>query len=299
MVVKLLKKIAGRAQKSGALPELPGKEDVRWKFEAVCRQLDVDSEAVRDLVLYELTDGTRTSTDLDGVDAYLDGSLFVLRLAHMLDALGCSCAYVLTVGEGHKVRDNWQEMMEALQKSVAIWKAYVEKYNIRMKFVGNFSALEGMDEFKESLAKLEEYSKKNSGMVLFVLVNYSADWAYADARFKQLPNANVIVKHTKGQVNEGLWLPGKLHGNSFVYVQQGSCSSTWTDNQLINFIAMCTRSMVLHKGRQYGKSYEAGEREEIRQQREIDMSFVHKKLAEHPTKRVVMFSHVGPEIYEF
>ncbi|MEM7813694.1 MAG: hypothetical protein QW548_02215 [Candidatus Aenigmatarchaeota archaeon] len=299
MVVKILKKITGQVKKQGALPAFPSKEDVRWKFEAACRKLDVDPEAVKELVIYELTDGTRTSTDLEGVEAYLDGSRFVLRLAHMLDALGCSCAYVLTVGEGHKVRDNWQEMLEALSKSVALWKDYVEKHNIRLKFVGNFAGLEGMDEFKSELAKLEELSKKNSGMVVFVLVNYSADWAYADTRFKQLPNANVIIKHTKGQVNEGLWLPGKLHGNSFVYVQQGSCSSTWTDDQLINFIAMCTRSMVLHKGRQYGKSYEEGEKEAIRQQREVEMSFVHKRLTDKPTKRVVMFSHVGPEIYEF
>lgn len=295
MVLKLIRKVI----RQSSLPDFPKKEDIKWKFEAACRELDVDPQEINDLVIYELTDGTRTSTDLEGVDAYVDGSLFTMRLMHMLDSLGCKCTYVLTVGEGHQARDNWDEMIEALKKSVALWKEYVEKYNIRLKFVGNFSGLEGMQDFKESLKNLEEYSKKNSGMIVFVLVNYSADWAYKEERFKQLPNANVIVKHTKGQVNEGLWLPGKLHGNSFVYVQQGSCSSTWTDEQMIQFITMCTRSMSLHKGRQYSKSYEEGEKEEIRERREVEMSMIYKKLSKTPNKRVVMFSHVGPEIYEF
>jgi len=278
---------------------LPAKEEVKWQFDGACHELGIDPESARELVIYELTDGTRTSTDLQGADAYLDGGMFSLRLMHMLDALGCKCAYVLTVGEGHKARENWQDMMDALKKSVALWTEYVEKHNIRLKFVGNFKELEGLEDFKEELSKLERLSAKNSGLIVFVLVNYSSDWAYSDERFKQLPNANVIIKHTKGQVNEGLWLPGKLHGNSFMYVQQGSCSSTWNDEQLIKMIALAARSMVLHKGMQYSKSYEDGEKEEIRRKREVEMSMVHKQLSNKPSKRVVIFSHVGPEIYEF
>lgn len=281
------------------LPALPSKKTITQIFEARCKELDVDPTAVADLVIYELTDGTRTSTDLTGPEAYYDGSLFVLRLVHVLDALGCRYAYVLTVGESHQIRDNWQDIMTALQKSVKLWTEYVKNHNIRIKFVGNFETLRGMEDFKAALKNIERLSAKNDGMIIFILINYSSSWAYSDARFKQLPNANVIIKHTKGQVNEGLWLPDKLHDNSFVYVQQGSCSSTWSDEQLITLVALATRSMVLHKGLQYGKSYAEGEKEAIRQAREIEMSLVHRQLSKKATKRVVMFSHIGPEIYEF
>lgn len=298
--MRILKKLENKL-KGSDLPDLLDAETIRVKFQAYCRELEIDPKEAEQLIIYELTDGTRTSTKLSGWEAYHDGSLFVTRLVHVLDTIGCKMFYVLTVGEGHKARDNWDEMMLALDRTTALWKEYVSKYNVRMKFVGNFEGLEGegVEEFKRKLKELEALSAKNTGMVMLVLINYSADWAYGDTRWRSLPNANVIVKHTKGQVNEGLWLPGKLQNNSFVYVQQGSCSSTWDDDQIIWLAALATRSMILHKGRQYGKSYMPGEIEEIRQKREVERTMVHLSLSDKPTKRVVMFSHVGPEIYEF
>jgi hypothetical protein len=300
-MMKSLSDLIGKKPKNALLPDLPSKGETEKLFRQCCKELDVNPKAVEDLVIYELTDGTRTSTDLSGWEAYYDGSLFSLRLAHMLSLLGSKHFYVLTAGEGHQARDNWQDIMQALVKSVALWKEYVAKHNMRLKFIGNVETLrgKGFDQFIEELRKLEQLSLRNTGMITFVLINYSADWAYSDPRWQAVPNANVIVKHTKGQVNEGLWLPGKLKNNSFVYVQQGSCSSTWTDKQLLWFIAMCTRSMALHQGMQYSKSYAEGEKELMRQKRENEMSFVHRKLAENYTKRVVMFSHLGPEVYEF
>lgn len=280
------------------LPEFPKQEEIKQKFEECCKRLEINKEKIKELVIYELTDGTRTTTDLSGTDAYVDGGLFIMRLLHTLSVLGVENAYVLTTGEGHKKRDNFDDIMAALKKNVSLYSEYLNKYPMKMRFLGNFSSLE--KDFEESLKMIESLSdKKPSSLTSYILVNYSTDWAYSSGELKDKPNANVIIKHTKGQVNEGLWLPDKLHGNSFVYVQNGSMSETWTDEQLIWLAALALRSYLLHKGRQYSKSYGEKEIEEIKKKREIEMSLVHEKLKEGPTKRVVMFSHVGPEIYEF
>ncbi|MBL7160637.1 MAG: hypothetical protein ISS93_02160 [Candidatus Aenigmarchaeota archaeon] len=283
------------------IPKLPEKEHVLNEFKGICSKLDTDPEQMKDLVIYELTDGTRTCSSLNGSDAYVDGGAFILRMAHLLNAVGARNFYVLTTGRNHKIRDNYMEIMDALLKEVDIYTEFASQQNICLRFVGD---LEGIShpkagEFREQLKALEKQTSTNTGMTLFVLIDYDTEWALSSEEFKGLPGANVIVKHTKGQVNEGLWLPGKLHGNSFVYAQNASSGRNWSDRDLLHLIAASLRSMILHKGLQYGKSYQEGEAEEIQNKREKDLSLVHRQLENPFTKRVVMFSHLGPEIYEF
>ncbi|MBS3054511.1 MAG: hypothetical protein J4431_03175 [Candidatus Aenigmarchaeota archaeon] len=281
------------------IPKLMKKEGARKLFHEACRKLGIDEKRMSELCVYELTDGTRTSTDLGGWEAYFDGGMFVLRLFHIMSMLGAKNAYVLTTGEGHKKRDNYSDIMQSLEKQVNVYSRYVKEHNVRLKFVANVPILARFTKFMRMLNKLENESAKNDGMTVYVLINYSADWAYRTGALKKLPNANVIIKHTKGQVNEGLWLPGKLHNNGFVYAQNGSSSRNWTDKQLVYFAALMLKSMIHHQGQQYQKSYKEGEKEYIRDMREKKMVFVHKKLLPKPTKRVVIFSNLGPEVYEF
>lgn len=281
------------------IPKLVNKEDAEKIFHEACKKLDIDQKLINELSVYELTDGSRTSTDLDGWEAYFDGGMFVLRLFHIMSVLGAKNAYVLTTGEGHKKRENYNDIMKGLEKQIEVYSEYVRKHDMRLKFIANVPLLARLSKFMRALKRLEKESEKNRGLTVFVLINYSSDWAYRTGVLKKLPNANVIIKHTKGQVNEGLWLPGKLHNNGFVYVQNGSASRNWSDKQLVYFTAIALRSMILHRGQQYQKTYEKGEIEYIRKMREQRRVFVHRKLTAKPNKRVVMFSHLGPEIYEF
>jgi hypothetical protein len=62
--------------------------------------------------------------------------------------------------------------------------------------------------------------------------------------------------------------------------------------------------MLINMGTHLSKSYKSGEKENIRKQREIDLSIINKsfydkKIESKIPKRVVIFSSVGPEIYEF
>ena len=281
------------------LPNLLNKKEAEKLFARACRELKIDKNKIKDLVIYELTDGTRTSTDLDGWKAYFDGGMFILRLYHILSLLECRCSYVLTTGEGHKKRDNYKDIIESLNKQVEVYSEYVRKHNMRLKFIANVPTLARFSSFMRRLRDLEKESQKNSGFTTFVLINYSASWAIRSGALKNLPNANVIIKHTKGQINEGLWLPDKLHNNSFVYAQIGSVSSNWSDKDLVYLIAIALRSMTFHQGQQYKKSYKEGEKTKIRELREKKLYMMHKKLGKKCSKRVVMFSNVGPEIYEF
>ena len=285
--------------KTMEIPNLMGRKEAKSAFREACKKLRIDGKRMEELCVYELTDGTRTSTDLAGWEAYFDGGMFVLRLFHIMAMLGAKNAYVLTTGEGHKKRDNYHDIMQSLKKQVDVYSWYVKEHNVRLRFVANVPILARFTKFMRMLHRLEKESAKNNGLTVYVLINYSADWAYRTGALKKLPNANVIIKHTKGQVNEGLWLPGKLHNNGFVYAQNGSSSRNWTDKELVYFIAIMLRSMLFHQGQQYQKTYKKGEKELIREMREKKMVFVHKKLFPKPTKRVVIFSNVGPEIYEF
>ncbi len=284
------------------LPKFISKEEAQKIFDEWLEKLEIKDrkKEIEDLVMYELTDGTRTSTDLKGWEAYFDGGLFILRLVHLLNLLGAKRFYVLTTGQKHRVRDNYKEIIDALVQEVGVYKKFAEENNIRLRFVGDLENMKypHADIFRKALESLEKETSKNK-FELFVLIDYSSEWATHNSEFEKLPNANVIVKHTKGQVNEGLWLPGKLEGNSFLYAQNGSMSSTWSDKELIFLIAASFRSMLLHRGQQYGKSYKQGETDWIRKKREDELSMVYKKFATKPKKRIVMFGQIGPEIYEF
>ncbi len=284
------------------LPDLPPEHEVKKMFDKACRKLRISEEekqAISQLAIYELTDGTRTTTDLKGWEAYFDGGLFIMRLFYLMSKLGIDHSYVLTTGFKHQTRENYQEIIKALQKEVVVYNEFATKHNIKLKFVTENKSLKKIKGFLKSLRDLEKKTVKNTGITMYILINYDSEWAYKDRKFKKLPNANVIVKHTKGQVNEGLWLPGKLHGNGFVYAQNGSMSSVWSDMDLIYLITCCLRSMLQHQGMQYASAYNGNEDQIIRQKRENELYFVRRKLTFIPKKRIVLFSKYGPEIYEF
>tara|TARA_Y100000310_G_scaffold327924_1_gene395105 strand:+ start:185 stop:1063 length:879 start_codon:yes stop_codon:yes gene_type:complete len=284
------------------LPELPSQSNVQKMFDKACKKMkltDKEKSAISDLAIYELTDGTRTTTDLKGWETYFDGGLFVMRLFYLLSQLGVKHSYVLTTGFKHQSRENYNEIIKALEKEVEVYHEFATKNNIKLKFVLDKKSLKKVKGFLPALTKLEKETKNNTGITMYILINYDSDWAYKDKSFKKLPNANVIIKHTKGQINEGLWLPGKLHGNGFVYAQNGSMNQIWSDMDLIYLITCCLRSMTQHQGMQYASAYQGNEDQVIRHQREDKLYMIKKKFKFRPKKRVVLFSKYGPEIYEF
>jgi hypothetical protein len=256
-----------------------------------------------------MTDGTRTSlTDTNGWMAYIEGGIFCLRLIHILKLLGVRNIYVNVIHERHKDRENYKEIYRALKSLTVIYKEYITTYkDIELDFIGDYKhRIEPTNRYRIDIRKefdiLKNLSKNSDAKInVYFMINYSTRWLANEGwkLFANLPEANVIVRHCKGYVNGDMWLYGKLDNNSFVYVQNGSVSKNWTDEQLIYLVGIALKSMIVNRGTHYLKSYDDIELNEIRRLREVKLSIVHEKLSSTPTKRAVMFSPVGPEIYEF
>jgi hypothetical protein len=296
--------------------ELPSKGNVIKAFEAACQSLGIEriDEGMKDLVIYEMTDGMRTSTLLEGGNAYFDGGVFCLRFIHMLRILGMNSCYVNVIEKKHTRRDNYANIFDGLKKLFPIYAEYAKVNNIKLVFLGDLDgSLEPkgyQGNFSEDLKRLESETEKNNGFTAYFLINYSLDWAMKnESRFAAMPMLDVTVRHTKFQFPTGMMLPSsKSDFCSLIYVQQGSAGTTWSDNQIVQLIAVSLRSKLLNNGTQYLKSYKDGERDKIRSKRENELFMIHRTLAAnetggvgsiHNTKRAILAGPEGPEIYEF
>ncbi|MFZ2410200.1 MAG: hypothetical protein WAW23_01380 [Candidatus Methanoperedens sp.] len=291
---------------------LPPEEEISTIFKECCEKLEIEGSGknMEELVIYDMTDGTRTSTELEGADAYFDGGLFVMRFIHFLKVLGAKNSYINVIHEGHKERVNYRDIYEGMRRHVEMYREYSKKNNVRLRFVGKYDAsISPKDtayDLRKDLKDLEDATAINPEHTVHFMVNYSTRWAAEEGKdfFKTLPEVNVILRHAKGYVNGDMWLYGKLNNNSFVYAQNGSSNINWSDRQLIMLIALCLRSMLLNKGTHLSKKYEGDEKDIVRQKRELELSFIHKSFYDSSTetkfkKRVVIFSSYGPEVYEF
>lgn len=291
---------------------LPSNEEIRAIFKDCCENLEIDGSRknMEELVIYDMTDGTRTSTELEGSDAYFDGGLFVMRFVHFLKVLGAKNSYINVIHEGHKDRVNYKDIYEGMRRHVEMYREYAKNKRVRLRFVGKYDVrIDPKDtnyDLRKDLKDLEGTTAKDAEHTVHFMINYSARWAAEEGKefFKALPEANVILRHAKGYVNGDMWLYGKLDSNSFVYAQNGSSNINWSDRQIITLIALCLRSMLLNKGTHLSKKYEGDEKDIVRQKREVELSFIHKSFYDKSTetkfqKRAVIFSSYGPEIYEF
>jgi hypothetical protein len=291
--------------------EFPKEKSIKKMFENACNELGIEESKrnVEELVIYEMTDGSRTSTGSEsGWKAYFEGGIFCLRFIHFLKILGGKYLYVNVIHERHKFRENYRDIYEGMRQLVDIYRDYAE-YNqdVRWRFIGDYKHRiepSGMNSFdlRKALKSLENINTGNTkAFTVYFMINYSTKWLAKEGwkLFEPLPDIDVILRHCKGYVNGDMWLYDKLDNNSFMYVQNGSVSKNWSDQQLVYLISMALRSKILNQGTHYSKTYTEKEIDEIRRKREIELSIVHRKLEEKPSKRVIIFSSVGPEIYEF
>ena len=309
--------------------KLPSDENIASSFTKACECLRMKQyeKHMQDTVIYEMTDGMRTSTPHDGDVTYFDGGIFCLRFINILRALGMPACYVNVIEEKHKHRVNYRHIFDGLRKLYSVFDEYAEEYNIRLRFLGNLDErLEPpgqSGDFAGDLRELEKNTKSNKTFCAYFLMNYSLDWAMKnESIFADVHNIDVTIRHTKLQFPTGMMLPpSKSDFTSLVYVQQGSASSTWSDQQLVDLVALALKSKILNVGTQYLKWYKVGERERVRFQREEDLFFMHRRLfvdrlvsdilyekvddksirMGYPPKikRVILAGAAGPEIYEF
>lgn len=260
---------------------------------------------LEELCVYDMTDGTRTSTELKGSAAYVDGGLFALRFTNTLRVLGARNVYLNVIHREHRKRANYKDIYEAMIKLVDVYLNYANKYNARLKFLGNLE--ERIDDksakfnLGDVLKGLEKRTECNTGITMYILVNFSTKWlSKHEEIFENLPEINAVVRHTKGYINGDMQIFGKMDNHSFIYAQNGSSSTNWSDRQIVYLATICLKSYLLNRGTHLTKIYTNGEDKDVRMEREIKLSLIHKDFFKSKfKKRVIIFSPVGPEIYEF
>lgn len=259
-------------------------------------------------VIYLMTDGTRTASNLEGEAAYIDGSDFSKRFVHAVKTVGGKACYVNVFEEFHQKRKDYGNIYSALVKVVPDWLDFVKKNNIRLKFIGKFDSSFMPDGKSEDLRKhlkmLEDLTTKNE-FTAHIFINFSREWALANRElFKGMPTINSIIRFTKGQgVPESMTLPEKVEHETLIYVQQGSSSVNWSDRQIVFLVALAFRANMRNMPYFLQSSYVEGDRERIRRQREEERVFINEdfydKKDDKKPKVAVIFSEVGPERYTF
>ena len=287
-------------------------EKIRKMFEEFCKILEIPDfkKNIEKLVIYLMTDGTRTSTLLPEVEAYIDGSEFARRFIQIAKIVGCKDCYINVFEEFHQTRGNYPNIYKALLKVVPVWTKFAKENNIKLKFVGKLDepiSPPGIKEdLREYLRELEELTKDNE-FGAYILINFSREWAEKNRHlFADYPTINAVIRFTKGVgVPELMWIPGKIRYESLIYVQQGSSSINWSDRQIVFLITLALRAMVRNTPFYARKEYSEEDRERIRRLREEEAIFVNKdfydkELDEGKNAKVaVIFTEVGPERYKF
>lgn len=276
--------------------------------------IDIADKYTKDFVPLLILDGMRTGSLFKGKDAYLDGADFGKKFVFIHKILGGRDVYLSLTGEFHaKERENYSDIYAAFLDEAEEWVELVSKYRIRPRFFGNFenslAPNSSSVDLRSYMKKLEQLGSSND-LNVYVQLNYSIEWAIKMGLdyFKDSPSVNVVIRPTKGQDLPGqIFIPGKIQNYTFVYVQQGSCDSTWSLRQLITLYLVCLKAMV-HNFYLFtsdrGK-YDENKREKMKALREKEAVFVNKdiydrKLNEGKEKKVaIIFSEVGPERYTF
>jgi hypothetical protein len=296
--------------------KLPDEKTIKDLAREISEKIDIENieKYTKDFVPLLILDGMRTGSLFKGKDAYLDGADFGKKFFFIHKILGGKNVYLSLSGEFHaKERENYSDIYAAFMEEANEWVELVSKHGVRPKFFGNFENILAPDSSFQDLRlymkKLEDLGSKNNFSV-YVQLNYSIEWAIRMGmdHFKEFPDINVIIRPTKGQGVPGqVYIPGKIQNYTFVYVQQGSCDSTWSLRQLVTLYLICLKAMVhnfylLTSDR--GK-YDEKKRERMKELRELEAVFVNKdiydkKLNEGKKPKVaVIFSEVGPERYIF
>ena len=295
----------------------PDEGTINAAFDEICKKLEISNcdDRIRDLVIYEMIDGMRTSTNLSGIQSYLDGGIFAARTIYFLKMLGARACYVNVTEEKHALRDNYLHILRAMKQLYSFYEEFSRTHSIRCRFLGNPIAQSKETRlFMKELMMLEKRTAKNTDFLACFLINYSLTWAMMNPNiFATIPEVNVTIRHTKLQTPTSMLLPpSKSDSTSLVFIQQGASSATWSNHQMLCLIGIALRSMLMNYGTQYIKRYKAGENEKIRKKREIEAILVCKRLEENVVKnacsssqnvylmkRAILGTPFGFEIYEF
>ncbi len=271
---------------------------VAWEGLSHSLALDVTPgralDGLRELVLYDIPDGTRTTLSVPPtMDVETDAGMYCLALVHTLASLGAQRAVLLTHTIYNRERgpEDTKRFLEIMAKGVDPFRGYARRHKIAMRLAGMHEGYE-LGPLLSTAFPLPRDPKFDAHFLL----EYEEEWFLTpEGRelLESLPNIDVVVRHTKLQVSGG-WIPMRMRKSAYMYSQNGSLNSNWSYDEYAAMVAVAYAAKLLHTGEALSKKYVAiDEIKDRYQQRELQLRQRIVRLKDKPRKLFVIGSPVG------
>jgi hypothetical protein len=259
-------------------------------------------EHFKTFVPYIYIDGHRSSgISTDDFECYKSGVDFFLRFSKMMKELGFKEMVTMVhtkrnkavAGRVHSIQEAIQEGLDFSDKNVADSKFKI--YGDLEEYLNN-----GSRKFYDYLNEVIDKTSRNRSFTHHILINYSEDWAISNlAQIHNLPKISSVIRFTKGFVSGG-WIPYKMQETTFVYSQIPSVSEFWSDESILSLILIAFKNWSLMSNYIGKKVYRAGERREIHERRDMELSseVMELKIQSKVHNRIIVFDLHGPIFYE-
>jgi len=290
--------------RSGGALQLATPEAIRASFaeswEALSHSLGlgVDPDkallGVRDLVMYDIPDGTRSTLSVPvEYDVEADAGLYCLALVHSLASLGAKSNVILTHTAYNRERgpEETKRFLDVLAKGIDPFRHYARRHGIAIHLEGLGSGYELEGAFRRAFPMPEE-----AKFDAHFLMDYEEEWfltPHGRELLDLLPMIDVVVRHTKLGIAGG-WIPTRMRRASYVYSQNGSVHSNWNFEEYAAMVAVSYLSKLLHQGESLSKTYASVDEMKARyRDREIKLRQKIIRLRPKPRKLFVLGSPVG------
>jgi hypothetical protein len=290
--------------RSGGALQLATPEAIRDAFVTVWEDLshslslgigpDHALNGVRDLVLYDIPDGTRSTLSVpESTDVEADAGMFCLALVHTLASLGAQRAVLLTHTIYNRERgpEDTKRFLEIMARGVEPFRGYARRHKIAMRLYGMHDGYELGPLLAEAFPM-----PPDPKFDAHFLLEYEEEWFLTPAGrslLEALPEIDIVIRHTKLQVSGG-WVPMRMHKSAYVYSQNGSLNSNWSYDEYAAMVAVAYAAKLLHTGEALGKKYVSiDEMKDRYRQRELKLQQRVVKLKEQPRKLFVIGSPTG------
>jgi len=249
---------------------------------------------VRDLVVYDIPDGTRTTLSTnERIDVELDAGMWCLSFIHTLRSLGARRAVLMTHTNYNRQRgeSELERIMAVVERGIAPVADYCGRNEINARLIGLSDDYELSDSLKAAFPE-----RSDSDFEVFFLIDYREESFLEDQGRKlmsMLPDIDVVVRHTKMHISGG-WLPTKTLRSTYLYCQNGTVYTNWTFDEHVSLVGAALMAKYLNHGEILVKTYPSVDDVKKRyQKRELSLSNRVVRVRDSPKKLYVMGSPWG------
>jgi len=249
---------------------------------------------MRDLVVYDIPDGTRTTLTMNkNMDVQLDAGMWCLAFAHTLRSLGARKVVLMTHTAYNRERGcaDTQRILTTIERGIAPMADYCSRNKLRVNITGMSDEYELGESVRAAFPPVVD-----SDFEISFLVDYREEFFLEEEgrrSFSSLPEIDVVIRHTKLHISGG-WLPTKTLHSTYLYSQNGTLYSNWTYDEQVALVAVALLAKQLNDGEILTKTYASIDDVKRRHQsREMNLSNRTLQVRPTPKKLLVMGSPLG------